>query len=111
MKRPAVALLLIVTACASQDIIEAPRIKREMTMLEILRMKQPGQDKIVYEDKWFKYDLGLEYATKGRYDYSSALTSQCPVAGAIYTVIDKDTGDRVKDLKLNQTPCDPCHKR
>lgn len=106
-------LLLLLSACASHEVIEDEGLskKKELTIWELIRFKEAGEEKIDYEDKWFTYKVEFEYVVKHKFDNVTKIDAQCPIYSATYTVFDKKTKALVKEEKYAQNPCDTCHRR
>lgn len=107
-----VIFLLMLTACAVQKtVVEEPEIKKELSFLQVLRYKAPGETLLAHEDKWFAYDARFDYVVKGEFDNANMIYGSCPIAKADYKVTDKETGQVIRAASYNQWPCDPCHAR
>ena len=105
----AMAIAVMVTACGSRKELERDVVeKREIPLWRVLRHKQPGAKKVVFKDKWFTYDVDLEYVKSGQVN---AIISSCPVAQARFTVTDMASGDIVRSEMVNQSTCKTCHPR
>lgn len=104
--------LLVVTACGSKHVEEARiEIKKEMPMWRIVMYKEAGSDQIRYEDKWYFYSLELEKVIKTNVSYTNTLYGECRYNGGVYTVIDKETGELVREVLVAQKTCNSCHNR
>ena len=104
----AMAIAVMVTACGSRKELERDVEKKEMPLWLVLRHKRVGMDKVVYKDKWFTYDVDLEYVKGGQ---ANTIISSCPVAQARFTVTDRVSGDIVRSDTVNQSTCKACHPR
>ncbi|MBI5454941.1 MAG: hypothetical protein HY956_09945 [Deltaproteobacteria bacterium] len=111
MKRMLVILLLMLTACAVQKTVEEPDVKKELSFLQVLRYKAPGETLLTHEDKWYLYDAKFDYVVKGEFDNANMMYGSCPIAKADYKVTDKETRLVIREATYNQWPCDPCHAR
>lgn len=108
-----VALALVLAACAADRETTKPEAameKEQRPLYEVLRHKNDGEKTVKYEDRWFAYEVELHFIGSGG-RMQSAMFSACPVATADYRVLDKETGEVVREETVQQMPCDPCHKR
>lgn len=114
MKKLALLLIMFVlTACASDKGAKKPEVevKKETPLWKIVSYyRQPGENPVDFEDKWFVYKLELAYIKDGQ-RFSSPVFSACPVGEARYTVWDRESGEMLSQEIIPQVPCDPCHKR
>ncbi|MFQ5585246.1 MAG: hypothetical protein ACE5GF_00235 [Thermodesulfobacteriota bacterium] len=99
---------VVVTACGSRKELEKDVEKREMSLAWVLRHKKPGMEKVVYEDKWFTYDVTLEYVRSG---FTNTMITSCPVAQARFMVTDRESGKVVRNETVTQETCNSCHPR
>jgi hypothetical protein len=105
-------LLFMVTACGARHVEEKRiEIKKEMPMWRIVMYKEAGSDVIRHEDKWYLYSLELKKVIKGRFNYTNRLYGECRYDGGAYTVIDRGTGQVVREDAVVQRKCNSCHKR
>lgn len=111
MRRLLIILILMITGCASREIIEKPEIKKELPLWQVLQFKVPGQKSLIYEDKWYRYVVEFDYFVKGQFDNTSMMQGGCPVGEANYTVTDKEAKAVIRTETLSQAPCTPCHRR
>lgn len=113
MKYFLIILLVMLTACSSQNLIEkpTPEVKKEMPLWQVLQFKERGEKRLEYEDDWYTYAVDFEYATKGQFDNKNMIYGTCPIDSARFTIIDKDSKAITRNETYTQTPCDPCHRR
>ncbi len=106
----AMVIAVMVTACGSRKELERRDVvkKKETPLWRVLRHKQRGATKVVFKDKWFTYDVDLEYVKSGQVN---TIISSCPVAQARFTVTDRASGDIVRSEMVNQSTCKTCHPR
>lgn len=113
MKRTALGMLLLLSACSREYLFEEPEreFKKERPLWWVLQQKEAGSSKLLYEDKWYRYEAEFEYIRPGEDVMKNVIYGQCPIESAEYKVIDKESRDVVRLETLNQIPCDPCHRR
>ncbi|MBI5643373.1 MAG: hypothetical protein HY954_07860 [Deltaproteobacteria bacterium] len=111
MRKLLVILIMMLTACASQNIADKPEIKKELALWQVLQYKVPGEKSLIHEDKWYRYDVEFDYVVKGAFDNTNMMQGACPIAKADYTVTEKDTKAVIRNMALYQLPCEPCHRR
>ena len=74
----------------------------------VLRHKGAGKGNVVYMDKWFTYDIDLEYVKSAQ---ANTLIASCPVAQAQFTVTDNESGNKVRSETVKWSTCNACHPR
>ena len=114
MKKAFFALTVIFLAsCAREYLFEEPRdeIKNERPLWWVLQKKETGATVLEFEDKWYRYEATFDYIKPGENIQKNIIYGQCPIASAEYKVTDKESHEVVRLEALNQTPCDPCHRR
>ncbi|MCP3677390.1 MAG: hypothetical protein GY721_07345 [Deltaproteobacteria bacterium] len=104
----AMVIAVMVTACGSRKELERDVEKKEMPLWLVLRHKRAGMDRVFYKDKWFAYDVDLEYIKGGP---ANTIIASCPVAQARFTVTDRVSGDILSSVMVNQSTCEACHPR
>ena len=112
----AMLIAVIVTACGSRKEfrkefrkeLERDVAKREIPLWQVLRHKRAGKENVVYKDKWFAYDIDLEYVKSAQAD---TLIASCPVAQAQFTVTDNESGNKVRSETVKWSTCNACHPR
>lgn len=107
------AIFLLLQACDRQYLFESPgeAVKEEKPLWWVLQQMDPYSRNLEYEDRWYRYEADFMYIRPGVDIYMTPLFAQCPVESARYRVIDKSTGEVVRQEILTQIPCSNCHRR
>lgn len=105
--------LLFLASCAREYVFEEPsaEVKKEKPLWWVLQKKESGAAELVYEDRFYKYEVEFDYIRPGEDVLKNAIYGQCPIEDAEYRVTDKETQEVVRLDHINQIPCDPCHRR
>ena len=105
-------LLFALAACGAKHAQVKPvELKKEMPMWRLVMYKEAGSSEIKYVDKWYMYSLALDKVVMGPNNFKNRLYGECRYDGGTYTVMDKETGEVVREEQVVQKHCNSCHNR